>query len=120
MVGSIKIDEQEKEIIVPAMMKYLEDNKDKTVEVPVNLMVTLSLFLKASSWYSDMNEMPYPTFENISHLFSHLIKDHLIEKNVEKHPRFGIEPYTVFKMLGKCQWDEEDFKNLLKWGEKNG
>ncbi len=46
----------------------LQQNKGKTVEIPVNLAIILSEFLIQSSHIADEDnsQMPYPTFENIS------------------------------------------------------
>ncbi len=117
MIGSVDICDQERDFIIPELKKILESNKDKKVEVPLNLLFVISYFLRASSWYSDMNmsTVPYPSFENVSHQLSYVIKHSL----GERIKRFGADEYTIYKMLAQCQWDEEDLKKLLngEWDE---
>lgn len=116
MIGSVEISDQEKEIIIPLLKEYIESNKDLKIEVPVNLVFTLAMFLQASEWYSDMNgsQLPYPSFENLSHLFKEELMKMMKDNNVKKHPKFGGEAYTVYKMLSDTQWSRESFKKFVR------
>lgn len=116
MIGTVEFTENEKDHGIDILKNLLESNKDKTVEVPMNLLLVVEYFLRASCWYSDMNTtVPYPSFEEVSSRLSYFLKDIITEANDDERVKkmFGGAEYTIYKMLNKCYSDEE-IKDLLK------
>ena len=92
---------------------HLDENQGLMIEVPVNLLYILQEFLKASSWYADMNtsKVPYPSFENTAHLLS----EHLgncVHESHKKTNNLGSEPYMVYDLVSACD-SETKLKNLI-------
>lgn len=121
MIGSVDYSDNEKEIDIPILKSLLEQNKDKTVVVPLNLLFVLEYFLRASCWYADMNtsSVPYPSFENTSSRLSYYLKDIITDSNHGERVKkmFGGAEYTIYKMLNDC--DDDELINKLLKGEWN-
>jgi hypothetical protein len=101
------------EYMMDGINTHLDDNQGEMVEVPVNLLYLLQEFLKASSWYADMNtsKVPYPTFENSAHLLSEHLRNCVHECHKMKGG-LGSEPYMVYDLVSACD-TETKLKNLI-------
>lgn len=120
MARSTQLNIKEIEDIVPNLLNNLKKHADKTVEVPVNLLIVIDHFLTASRWYSDMDggNLPYPSFENVCCLLERVIDNHMKGADINFRPNFGGEPYSIYKLLANCQTKFEA-EELLKGNNVN-
>lgn len=114
--------EEMQEIRRQFILQFMKENKDKTVEVPVNLLFLLSNFLTASGWLQDEGKHPYPSMQ-----WSTSSLGRLIDKFYTPYrTQVGGEEYAVYDMIHEVNTsDKHDMGTdalieFIQTGQLNG
>ena len=66
-----------KEEYIELMTNKVHESVDgKSVDVPVDFLYSLQMFLQASSHFEDEGKLPYPSFQFLAHDLSYKIREY--------------------------------------------